>query len=198
MTDGPAAAAGAGAVPRGRLFILSAPSGAGKSTLCSRLRRRFRQLRYSVSHTTRSPRRGEIDGLDYHFITRPSFEAGIRTHRWAEWAEVHGNYYGTSAEFIESCLEKGQNVLLDIDVQGARQILKHYPQSVTIFIAPPSMAVLEKRLKTRATDSDQAIARRLRNAVEEMDHQSAYRHVVVNDDLETATEMLIDIVAGYL
>jgi guanylate kinase len=189
---------GGDALPRGRLFILSAPSGAGKSTLCGRLRRRFGQLRYSVSHTTRSPRLGETDGVDYCFTTREAFEAGIRTHRWAEWAEVHGNYYGTSAEFIENCLGNGLSVLLDIDVQGTRQILKQYPQSVTIFIAPPSMAVLEERLRARETDSDETIARRLRNATEEMAQQSTYRHVVVNDNLETAAEMLIDIVAGYL
>jgi guanylate kinase len=189
--------AGGAADRPGRLFIVSAPSGAGKSTLCQRLRRRFKRLRYSISHTTRPPRRGETDGIDYHFTTRREFESGIQEGRWAEWAEVHGNYYGTSGRFIDRCLKDGHGVLLDIDVQGTRKLLVRYPDSVTIFIQPPSMAVLEQRLKARATDSPEAIARRLRNAADEMAQAGIYRHLVVNDDLETALAELIDILASY-
>ena len=181
----------------GRLFILSAPSGAGKSTLCRHLRDRFPELRYSISHTTRRPRKGEKDGLDYHFTSRPVFEEAIRQNRWAEWADVYGNYYGTSAVFIDRCLESGLDVLLDIDVQGARQILARYPQSVTIFILPPSLEVLEKRLKARGTDSPEVIAQRLRSARAEMAQKDMYRHVIVNDDLETAVGELIGILRGY-
>jgi guanylate kinase len=182
---------------RGRLFILSAPSGAGKSTLCRHLLGRFKGLRYSVSHTTRPPRKGERDGIDYHFTTRRSFEAGIRQNQWAEWAEVHGNYYGTSAGFIDSCLRNGKNVLLDIDVQGARQILTRFPDSVTIFILPPSLKVLESRLAGRGTDPPDVIARRLQNARTEIAQKDFYRHVLVNDDLKTAVSELIGIVEAY-
>ncbi len=183
--------------PRGRLFILSAPSGAGKSTLCRRLRDRFRALRYSVSHTTREPRGSETDGRDYHFTTRRWFEEGIRGNRWAEWADVHGHYYGTSADFIDRCLADGENVLLDIDVQGTRKILGRYPGSVTIFILPPSMEALEKRLKQRGTDRPEVIARRMRDAPDEMEQKGLYRHVLVNDDLETAAAELAGILESY-
>lgn len=181
----------------GRLFILSAPSGAGKSTLCRRLRDQFPELRYSVSHTTRRPRKGEKDGVDYHFTSRPIFEEGIRQNRCAEWADVYGNYYGTSAVFIDRCLESGWDVLLDIDVQGTRQILARYPESVTIFILPPSLEVLEKRLTARGTDSPEVMARRLRSARAEMVQKDIYRHVIVNDDLDTAVGELIGIFQGY-
>ena len=182
---------------RGRLFILSAPSGAGKSTLGRYLRDRFKNIRYSVSTTTRAPRNGESDGVDYHFTTRQRFEAGIRENRWAEWAEVHGNYYGTSADFIDCCLGNGNNVLLDIDVQGTRQILARYPESVTIFILPPSIEVLQKRLTDRGTERPDVIARRIQNAPGEMDQQGVYRHVLINDDLEAAVAELIGIMASY-
>lgn len=182
---------------RGRLFILSGPSGVGKSTLCRSLREWFERLRYSVSHTTRPPREGECDGVDYHFTTRRRFEDGIRQNQWAEWARVHDNYYGTSAGFIDSCREKGESVLLDIDVQGTRQILARYPESVTIFILPPSMEALESRLAGRGTDRPEVIARRMQAAQAEMAQIDLYRHVVVNDDLETAAAELIGIVGSY-
>ena len=122
----------------GHLFIISAPSGAGKSTLCRAMRDHFPDLLYSISYTTRSPRKGERNGVDYHFILPDDFEKGISRHRWAEWAEVHGNYYGTSAEFLDNELSAGRDILLEIDVQGTRQILQRYPDGITIFILPPS------------------------------------------------------------
>ncbi|MGD8970042.1 MAG: guanylate kinase [Desulfobacterales bacterium] len=180
----------------GRLFIISAPSGAGKSTLCRVLRRRLPDLRYSVSYTTRSPRGDEKNGVDYHFITQAAFRKGIKADKWAEWAEVHGNYYGTSAEFIDRALGKGRDVLLDIDVQGMEQILKRYPDSVTIFIMPPSLAALRQRLQDRGTDSAASISERLDNAAAEIRRKKRYRHIVVNDRLDEAVEKLTAIIVA--
>jgi guanylate kinase len=115
----------------GRLFVISAPSGAGKTTLCRAALERFKKIRYSTSYTTRQPRAGEIAHVDYHFISKAEFERGIETGRWAEWAQVHGNYYGTSAEFIAKELAAGRDILLDIDIQGTEQILKRFPASIT-------------------------------------------------------------------
>ena len=180
----------------GRLFIISAPSGAGKSTLCRAVRQRLPDLRYSVSYTTRRPRGGEENGVDYHFLTHAAFRKGINADKWAEWAEVHGNYYGTSAEFIDRALGDGCDVLLDIDVQGMEQILKRYPDSVTIFIMPPSLAVLRQRLQDRGTDSAASISERLDNAAEEIRRRKRYRYIVVNDRLEEAIEELTAIIAA--
>jgi guanylate kinase len=180
----------------GRLFIISAPSGAGKSTLCRAVRQRLPDLHYSVSHTTRSPRGGEKNGVDYYFVTETAFRKGIDTDKWAEWAMVHGNYYGTSAEFIDRTLGQGCDVLLDIDVQGMEQILRRYPDSVTIFIMPPSRAVLRQRLQQRGTDTAASISERLDNAAEEIKRSQRYRHIVVNDRLEEAVEKLTAIIAA--
>jgi guanylate kinase len=184
--------------PPARLFILSAPSGAGKSTLGAALRRRYPQLGYSVSYTTRPPRDGETDGVDYHFIDTAAFEAGIEKARWAEWARVHGNYYGTSAEILSTYLDQGVSVLLDIDVQGADQIVARFPDAVTIFIMPPSLEVLRRRLEGRGTDTPAVIATRLRNAEAEMAARLRYRHIIVNDDLRQASAELIYLIDGYL
>ncbi len=183
---------------RAHLFILSAPSGAGKSTLGSALRRRYPQLGYSVSYTTRPPREGERDGVHYHFITTEAFEVGIEQGRWAEWARVHDNYYGTSAEIWETYLAEGVSVLMDIDVQGAAQIVKRFPAAVTIFIMPPSLEMLRQRLEDRQTDTPEVIATRMRNAEVEMDARRNYRHIIVNDDLKQASAELIYLVDGYL
>ena len=184
--------------PRAHLFILSAPSGAGKSTLGAALRRRYPQLGYSVSYTTRPPREEERDGVHYHFIDADAFEAGIGKGRWAEWARVHDNYYGTSAEVLSDYLDQGTSVLMDIDVQGADQILKRFPAAVTIFIMPPSLDVLRQRLEGRGTDRAEVIATRMRNAEAEMDARHRYRHIIVNDDLKRASAELIYLIDGYL
>ena len=181
----------------GHLFIISAPSGAGKTTLCRAVLDRFEDMLYSVSYTTRPPRKGETDGVDYHFISMEAFENHIKTGWWSEWAEVHGNYYGTSAEFIEKGLSYGRDILLDIDVQGTIQILKRHPESVTIFVLPPSMDILRQRLEMRGTESETVLVQRLENAKKEMAHQNLYRHLIVNDQLSTAIEELISIVQGY-
>ena len=184
-------AAGAAGDSTGCLFIVSAPSGAGKSTLCQAVRRRFGDLAYSISYTTRAPRPGEIHGQDYFFIDASEFERGIQSGRWAEWARVHGNYYGTSAQWIENALARGRTILLDIDVQGTRQMVARFPRAVTIFILPPSMEELERRLQQRGTDGVHTIAVRMQNARQEMEQKDLYQHIVINDDLDRAIEDLI-------
>ena len=181
---------------QGRLFVVSAPSGAGKTTLCRAARERLPHLVYSVSSTTRRPRAGEVDGQDYFFVSEAQFRQGIERGLWAEWAKVHDNYYGTSAQFLDDHLQAGRDVLLDIDVQGARQILQRYPEALTIFIAAPSMAALRQRLTTRGLDSPEVIELRMKNARAEMDSRDVYRYVVVNDDLDAAIERFVDILSG--
>ena len=182
---------------RGHLFIISAPSGAGKTTLVKAVLQQFRDVLYSISYTTRKPRADEQDGIDYHFISKQDFKKGINKGRWAEWAEVYGNYYGTSAEFIEKGLSSGCDILLDIDVQGTLQILKHYPDSVTIFILPPSMNALRKRLEMRGSDSQAVIEKRLFNAKKEMAQKKMYRHIIVNDILSEAIKELSALFEEY-
>ena len=182
----------------GNLFIVSAPSGAGKSTLCGALRQRFARIRYSVSYTTRKPRPGEVDGVHYHFIDVAEFRRRIDQDAWAEWAEVHGNYYGTSADLLAEGLAAGEDILLEIDVQGAAQIAERFEQAVTIFILPPSMEALEARLRGRDSDSDAVIEKRLVNARTEMAQKDRYRHRIVNDDLETAKAELFAVVERYI
>jgi guanylate kinase len=180
----------------GRLFVVSAPSGAGKTTLCAAARKKLPDLVYSVSSTTRAPRSGEREGEDYFFISEARFRAGIDSGQWAEWARVHDNYYGTSARFIDRHLAAGRDVLLDIDVQGAEQILQRYPQAVTIFIMPPSMAELCRRLTARGSDSAAVIETRMRNADAEMARKDMYRYTVVNDDLNRAVARFVSILSG--
>jgi len=175
---------------KGRLFIISAPSGTGKTTLCNALRKRFPDMLYSISHTTRVPRKDERNGVDYFFITPDEFKKNIDKGKWLEWAKVHDNYYGTSQDFIERNLSDGRNILLDIDVAGAKQILSRLPHSVTIFILPPSFEVLKKRLESRGTDSQETIARRLKNAEKEIAQKHIYQHHVVNDSLDDALEQI--------
>ena len=181
----------------GHLFIVSAPSGAGKTTLCRALLTHFSDLLYSISYTTRPARKGEQNGVDYYFTPKDEFEKGITQHRWAEWAQVHGNYYGTSAEFLDQRLSASHDILLDIDVQGTRQIIKHYPGAVTVFILPPSLEVLKQRLEARGTDSPKVIALRLENAKKETPQKDIYRHIVINEQLEAATAEMIAIFESY-
>jgi len=181
----------------GFLFIISAPSGAGKSTLCRAVRDHFPDLTYSISYTTRSPRSSEQNGRDYYFIAKEEFEKGIARGRWAEWAEVHDNYYGTSAEFMDRQLTAGRDILLDIDIQGTRQILQRYPDGITIFIMPPSLEILKSRLRNRGTDSPEVVAVRLNNARKEIAQKDSYRHIIINDQLPDAVSELIAIFERY-
>lgn len=182
---------------QGHLFIISAPSGGGKTTLSKAVLNQFNNILYSVSYTTRLPRNSEQDGVDYYFIQKKDFEKRIESGHWAEWAEVHGNYYGTSSEFLDKGLASGRDMLLDIDVQGAIQILGNYPDSVTIFIMPPSLETLRKRLEMRGTESRTTIKRRLLTAEKEMAQKGLYRHVIVNDQLSVSIEKLIAIIEKY-
>lgn len=182
---------------KGNLFIVSAASGTGKTTLCNAVRKRFPELAYSVSHTTRPPRKTEIHGRDYYFIPNEVFEAKIRAGEWAEWARVHGNYYGTSARQLNTLMEGGRDILLDIDVNGARQIKNRYPESIAIFIMPPSMDALEQRLRNRGTDSEAEIEKRLAHAHNEIAGRSFYDHEIVNDRIEDAVGELAGLIMGY-
>lgn len=181
----------------GNLFIISAPSGAGKTTLCKALLERFSDIVYSISYTTRPPRGNEKNGQDYFFIAKEDFERKLKEGYWAEWANVHGHFYGTSREFLDNYLSKGRDILLDIDVQGTRQILEHYPNSVTIFIMPPSLEALRFRLESRATDASHVIEKRLKDAGKEIEHRHIYQHVIVNDKLDEAVDRLTNLVANY-
>ena len=178
----------------GNLIIISGPSGVGKTTLYKAVLKRFPDVLYSVSHTTRKPRYDEQQGVDYHFISEVDFKKRIQEGRWAEWAVVHGHYYGTSADFLNKGLSSGHDILLDIDVQGTMQILKHFPDSITVFLLPPSMDDLKNRLRLRGSDSGPDIEKRLLNAKKEMEKKDTYRYVVVNDHLNVATEKLVAII----
>lgn len=182
-----------------KLIVISAPSGAGKTTLCRRLLQDFPQLELSISWTTRSPRSGERRDMDYFFISEGEFKERIRNGQFAEWAQVHGNYYGTSKEVIDRALESGKPVLFDIDVQGAESLRRAYPaQCVAIFIQPPGLGELEKRLRTRGTDSEETIQRRMNNARSEMAAVKDFHHVIINDSLDRAYAELEEIVGKYL
>jgi guanylate kinase len=180
----------------GTLFVLTAPSGAGKTTLTRGLLAEDPSLRFSVSFTTRKPRAGEQDGRDYHFVDHARFEAMIAAGELLEYARVFDNYYGTGRAQVESHTRAGRNVLLDIDWQGARQVRGRMPESVLVFILPPSLAELERRLRGRATDSDEVIARRLSEAMSDMGHWDEFDYAVVNDEVAVALAALREIVAG--
>ncbi|MFZ2448321.1 MAG: guanylate kinase [Syntrophobacteraceae bacterium] len=170
----------------GQLFIVSAPSGVGKSTLIRRILDERPKLKFSVSCTTRPPRPEEVHGKDYIFLAKEEFLNGISSGRFLEWAEVHGNYYGTDLNPVENWLKAGSDVLLDIDVQGARLVRCVYPIAHTIFILPPSLNVLEERLRNRATESEEQLAIRFATAQRELLEAPWYDYVVVNDSLEKA------------
>lgn len=184
-------------MPRGDLFIVSAPSGAGKTTLIQSLMARpegLGRLEFSVSHTTRAARQGERDGQEYHFVDRQTFQAMVHQDRFLEWAVVHGNLYGTSRDEVDPRLERGIDVLLDIDVQGAEQVLARRRDAQSVFVLPPSYADLERRLRGRALDGDDDIARRLDVSLSEIKRYTNYRYVIINRDATLASAALAAII----
>ena len=172
------------------VFIVSAPSGSGKSTLVARLLAGDPGLRFSVSYTTRQPRGHEVNGQSYHFVARGDFEGMIARNEFLEWAEVFGNYYGTHQGVLEQAQAEGKDLVLDIDVQGARQLKSKVPEAVTIFVLAPSRQILEQRLRARGEDRDDVSARRLRDAAEEIRRYKAYDYVLINRDLEESDATL--------
>lgn len=174
----------------GSLYVISGPSGAGKGTLVNRILDEHPDIILSISATTRQPREGEVDGVHYHFMSVDEFEDVIARDGFIEWAQVHSNYYGTPLAPIEQHLAAGDTVLLEIDVQGAFQVLDKLPQAKLVFIAPPSVEELERRLRGRGTETEEVIAQRLANAQGEMEASKDYDFVIVNDDLERATKEL--------
>jgi len=170
----------------GDLFVVVAPSGAGKTSLVNRLLEAERGIRLSVSHTTRAPRAGEVDGREYHFVARAAFEAMIAAGDFLEHADVYGNYYGTSRRWIEQELAGEHDVLLEIDWQGARQVRKLFPRMVGIFVLPPSLAELRRRLTDRGKDSPAVIERRMASAREEISHVLEFEYIIVNEQFDVA------------
>ena len=181
---------------RGKLFVIAAPSGAGKTSLVRALMQRRPALRFSISYTTRQQRPNERDGHDYFFVDKAQFERMAAAGDFLEHARVFDNYYGTSRSQVERILDAGQDVLLEIDWQGAQQIRSTLPECRSIFVLPPSRAALEQRLRSRGTDSDEVIARRLRDSLADLSHWSEFDYIVVNDDFERATAELEAIVTG--
>jgi len=181
---------------QGLLFVVSAPSGAGKTSLCKAITDSLENLTHSVSHATRKPRPGELDGRDYYFVGQERFQEMVRAGDFAEWAEVHSNLYGTSRRVLDDLITKGRDVILDIDTQGAKQIKAKYDAAVFIFIMPPSLDILEERLRNRKSDHEDEIRKRMRRAREEIRDYSMYDYIIVNRDFDRAlTELRAVVIA---
>ena len=174
----------------GNLFIVSAPSGAGKSTLTAKLLEEDKKIQLSVSYTTRTPRSGEVDGRDYHFVDKTRFMAMLKRGEFLESAEVHGNHYGTSEAWIRTQRAAGSDILLEIDWQGAQQVKRLFPETVGIFVMPPSVEELERRLRGRGQDSEEVIQRRVAAALGEMERVAEFDFVIINNNLQEALEDL--------
>lgn len=180
----------------GQLWVIAAPSGAGKTSLVHALLARDPSLRFSISYTTRARRSSEVDGRDYFFVTEPQFLAMVRDDAFLEHAKVFDHWYGTSREHVQGLLDAGHSVVLEIDWQGARQVRERAPWSHSVFILPPSVAELERRLRGRKTDSEAVIQRRLSDALTDMTHWNEFEHVIVNDDFDRALDRLAAVIAG--
>lgn len=170
----------------GQLFIVTAPSGAGKSSLIAALLKQDPRVRLSVSHTTRAPRQGEIDGQDYHFVSRTTFSTLRTENQFLEWAEVYGNFYGTARRSLEDLQNQGFDVILEIDWQGARQVRQFYPESLGIFILPPSLETLRHRLQGRGKDDPETIEKRLSLAQDDLSHENEFEYAIINADFDEA------------
>lgn len=179
---------------KGLLIVISGPSGAGKGTLCRVLLKKNRELKLSVSCTTRSPRAGEKEGTSYFFIEKDKFNEMIEKDEFLEYAEVYGNYYGTPMSYVNKTLEEGNDVILEIDIQGALKVKNKYPDGVFIFIMPPTMEELKNRIKRRGSETEESLLRRFKSAFEELNYISSYNYVVVNDEIDTAVNKLESII----
>jgi len=177
----------------GTLYIISAPSGAGKTSLISKLLENLDQAEMAISHTTRQPREGEINGKHYHFVSENEFLNDVQKNKFLEHANVFGNHYGTSKNAADSLLQKGVDVILEIDWQGAQQVRKLVPEAYSIFILPPSLEELESRLRGRGTDSDEVIAKRLSQSRADIEHYNEFDYVVINDDFDQSVQLLASI-----
>ncbi len=182
---------------RGRLYILSGPAGVGKGTVLRRVFEKLDNIVYSVSCTTRAPRPGERDGVNYIFMDEPSFKKMVGEGRFIEWANVHGHFYGTRKDIVEETLRQGKDVLLEIDVQGASQVKGKMPEAVMIFIQPPSFEELVRRLQKRGTEGPEELKLRISNAKTEMSHADEYEYMIINDKIEKAADDFIKIVKKY-
>lgn len=183
---------------RGKLIVISGPSGAGKGTLRKMLFDAMPELAFSVSCTTRRPRPGEVDGVDYRFISDEEFAEQVERDAFLEWAGVHGRMYGTLREEVEKCLASGRSMVLEIDEQGCRQVKERMPEATCIFIMPPSIGELRRRLESRAADDPRQIEVRLANAEKELERAKAYEHIILNDDVNVASRHLIELVRSYV
>jgi guanylate kinase len=181
---------------KGLLIVISGPSGAGKGTLCKVLLDRNRELKLSVSCTTRSPRAAEREGINYFFITKDKFEEMIEKDEFLEYAEVYGNYYGTPMPYVNKTLEEGNDVILEIDIQGALKVKNKYPDGVFIFIMPPTMDELKNRIKKRGSETEESLLRRFKAAFEELNYISSYNYVVINDIIDSAVNKLESIISA--
>jgi guanylate kinase len=176
------------------IVVMSAPSGSGKTTIYREILKRNPQLRFSVSYTTRKRRESEAEGRDYFFVDRGTFEKMAREGKFVEWAAVHGELYGTERKQLDDCLADGKTLLLDVDVQGAMNVMKEFPGAITIFIEPPSLEELERRLRLRGTESDESVRRRLEGAKRELEYRSKFQYIVVNDQLDESVRRIEDII----
>lgn len=181
---------------RGVLIVISGPSGAGKGTICKELLDKHNNIYISVSATTRSPRAGEVDGINYYFLTKESFEEKVSQNGFLEYANVHGNFYGTPKVNVEKMLEEGKDVILEIDIQGALQVKENFSEGVFIFILPPSMEELKQRIIKRGSETEESLMTRFKNAYQEINYVSKYNYAVVNDEVDTAVEKIEGIIVA--
>ena len=183
---------------KGKLILISGPSASGKTTLRNKLLNEFDNIKFSVSYTTRSVRKGEINGKDYFFVSKAEFEKMIENDEFIEWANVYGNYYGTSRSYVNKLLSKGINVLLELDVQGGENVLKIYSNLCSIFVLPPSIEILKQRLQKRGTESEESFKKRFIHAKKEIEKKYKYRNWIVNDDIDEAYKILKSIIQHFL
>jgi guanylate kinase len=171
---------------KGQIVVVTGPSGTGKTTLIDMVRKRVEGIGYCVSHTTRTPRKGEVNGVHYHFVDRNDFKAKIKAHEFVEWAFVYGDLYGTSIASMERELSSGKDLLLDLDIRGAQAIKRKFSQAISIFIVPPSLKILKERLRGRSTENKRRLDQRTKNALEEISRCADYDFIVINDDVNRA------------